>query len=112
MDSIAKWGVSGVLARSAGLKKDLRLMYNTTYANYYFLKIRSFIGKNGDCYDRYLIRMREMIESVNIISQVINNLTNVSNKFSNKNNSNQFYSYMDYLSSYKNNSLKRFKQST
>lgn len=112
LDSITKWGVSGVLARSSGLRKDLRLMYNTTYANYYFLKIRSFIGKNGDCYDRYLIRMREMIESVNIISQVINNLTNVSNKFSVNNNSNQFYSYMDYISSYKNTSLKRFKQTT
>ncbi len=112
LDSVIKWGVSGVLARSAGLRKDLRLMYNTTYANYYFLKIRSFIGKNGDCYDRYLIRMREMIESINIISQIINNLTCVSKKFLVQNNSNQFYSYMDYMTSYKTNSLKRFKQTS
>ena len=68
---IFNWGLSGVLARSTGIKRDIRLSFFETYANYYFLQIRSFIGLNGDCYDRYLIRMREMIESTHIILQII-----------------------------------------
>jgi NADH:ubiquinone oxidoreductase subunit D len=101
-----------VLARSVGLMRDLRLSYNETYANYYYLTIRSFIGRNGDCYDRYLIRMREMVESLNIISQVINNLTNISKNSINDNASSIFFPYLDYISSYKLKSNKRFKQST
>ena len=62
-------------ARSAGIKRDLRLSYFETYANYYYLNIRSFVGYTGDCYDRYLIRMREMNESLHIITQVINKIT-------------------------------------
>jgi NADH:ubiquinone oxidoreductase subunit D len=104
-----------VLARSTGLLKDLRLSYNETYANYYYLNIRSFFGQNGDCYDRYLIRMREMIESVNIISQVTN-IINLSNKNIQKKSftksKNYFFSYLDYLNSYNLSSNKRFKQST
>lgn len=67
------WGITGPLARSAGLRRDLRLNYAETYGNYYYLTIRSFIGENGDCYDRFLIRMREMVESIHIILQIISN---------------------------------------
>ncbi len=120
---ISRWGFSGVLARSIGFKRDLRLSFNETYANYYYLNVRSFTGRNGDCYDRYLIRMREMVESLNIISQVVSNLTDFKFKVLSKKNVNGdekfisnksdiFYSYLDYLSSNKLSSYKRFKQST
>ncbi len=69
-----KWGVSGVLARSVGLNRDIRLNLFESYAGYYFLNIRSFLGYSGDCYDRYLIRLREMTESSHIILQIIQNL--------------------------------------
>ena len=42
-----------------------------TYANYYHIYFRTFIGQNGDSYDRYLIRMNEMSESISIINQAI-----------------------------------------
>ena len=59
------------MSRSAGLKRDLRMDKFDTYANYYHLHFRTFIGQNGDSYDRYLLRMNEMSESINIINQSI-----------------------------------------
>lgn len=69
-----KFNASGVVLRSTGFKKDLRLIKNESYSFYWFIKFNSFIGKRGDCYDRFLIRIREMYESINIIFQVINNV--------------------------------------
>ena len=69
------YGLTGVMARSAGIKRDLRLSKLETYANYYYLNFRSYIGQHGDSYDRFLIRMNEMSESLNIITQVIHNIT-------------------------------------
>jgi NADH:ubiquinone oxidoreductase subunit D len=63
--------LTGVLQRSVGIKKDIRLDKFLTYANYKFLSINSYIGKNGDSYDRFLIRINEQIESINIINQLI-----------------------------------------
>jgi len=68
------------MSRSVGLKRDLRLNRLETYANYYYLNFRSYIGQHGDCYDRFLIRMNEMSESVNIINQSINKITTFKNK--------------------------------
>lgn len=76
-DFVYKWGASGPLARSAGLKQDARISYNETYSSYYYMNVRSFTGTYGDCYDRYLIRMREMAESIHIILQVIDNWVNI-----------------------------------
>ena len=67
------FGTSGVLLRSSGVKKDLRLLRHTTYSYYWYLKFRSFIGRNGDCFDRFNIRLREMLESVYIIYQILPN---------------------------------------
>jgi len=67
------------MSRSVGLKRDLRLSRLETYANYYYLNFRSYTGINGDCYDRFLIRMNEMCESLNIVNQVINKLTKFNN---------------------------------
>ena len=70
-----KYGLTGVMSRCTGIKRDIRLSKLETYSNYYYLNFRSFIGQHGDCYDRYLIRMSEMTESLNIINQVINKIT-------------------------------------
>jgi NADH:ubiquinone oxidoreductase subunit D len=69
------YGLTGVMARCTGLKRDLRLDRLETYANYYHLNFRSYIGQKGDSFDRYLLRMNEMTESLNIINQVIYKLT-------------------------------------
>ena len=74
------YGLTGVMSRSAGLKRDLRMDKFDTYANYYHLYFRTYTGQNGDSYDRYLIRMNEMSESVNIINQSIFKLTSKKQK--------------------------------
>ena len=68
------FAASGVVARSAGFRKDLRLLKTTTYSYYWYLKFRSFLGRMGDCFDRFIIRIREMLESVFISYQVLSNL--------------------------------------
>lgn len=98
------WGLTGVLSRSTGIKRDIRLSFFETYANYYYLNIRSFIGYNGDCYDRYLIRMREMVESIHIILQIINKLNLNKKKLKTKNN---FFHYLNYNNNTKIKPLKK-----
>ncbi|MBY3397601.1 NADH-quinone oxidoreductase subunit D [Rhizobium laguerreae] len=63
------WGFSGVLVRGSGAAWDLRRA--NPYECYSDLEFDIPIGKNGDCYDRYLIRMQEMRESVRIMSQCV-----------------------------------------
>ena len=75
------YGLTGVMSRSVGLKRDLRLSKLETYSNYYYLNFRSFLGQHGDSYDRFLIRMNEMSESLNICNQVINKIK--TNRFNN-----------------------------
>jgi NADH-quinone oxidoreductase subunit D len=70
-----EYGLTGVMARSTGLKRDLRLDKMETYANYYYLNFRSYFGQHGDSYDRFLIRMNEMSESINIMNQVISKIS-------------------------------------
>lgn len=72
-DYVLNWGITGPVGRSAGVKSDLRVNYTETYGSYYYLHMRSFLGEYGDCYDRFLIRMREMSESIYIILQILNN---------------------------------------
>jgi NADH:ubiquinone oxidoreductase subunit D len=80
------YGLTGVMSRSVGIKRDLRLNKLETYAGYYFLNFRGFLGQHGDCYDRFLIRMNEMVESLNIINQVIYKIIKYNNKNSNIHN--------------------------
>lgn len=54
------------MLRCVGFKYDLRLHNNYTYSYYSYVKFCSFISLNGDCYDRFLLRMYEVIESLNI----------------------------------------------
>lgn len=63
--------LTGVMARCTGLTYDIRLDSLNTYASYYGMDFKSYISVNGDSYDRYLLRMSEMYESLNIINQAI-----------------------------------------
>jgi NADH-quinone oxidoreductase subunit D len=63
------WGFSGVMVRGSGMAWDLRRAQ--PYEIYNELDFKIPIGKNGDCYDRYLCRVDEMRESVNIMLQCI-----------------------------------------
>ena len=75
------WGFSGVMLRGSGIPWDLRKMQ--PYENYSDLNFYIPVGVNGDCYDRYLIRMEEMRQSTSIISQIINKIPEGSVKSSN-----------------------------
>ena len=52
------WGFSGVMVRGSGIQWDLRRAQ--PYESYDEYEFQIPIGKNGDCYDRYLCRMEEM----------------------------------------------------
>ena len=67
-----EWGFSGVMVRGSGAAWDLRK--SQPYECYNEMDFDIPIGKNGDCYDRYLIRMQEMRESVKIIKQCVERL--------------------------------------
>ena len=64
---ILDWGFSGVMVRGSGLAWDLRRAQPYELYDEFDFKIP--VGKNGDCYDRYLVRMAEMRESVKIMQQ-------------------------------------------
>ncbi len=66
---ILDWGFSGPMVRGSGLAWDLRRAQ--PYECYDEFDFQVPVGKNGDCYDRYLVRMAEMRESVKIIRQAI-----------------------------------------
>jgi NADH-quinone oxidoreductase subunit D len=102
------YSVSGPVIRSIGIKKDIRLLKSETYASYWFLSMHSFLGKRGDSYDRFLIRIREMYESINIVFQVLSNLTNNdSNVLKNKKKT-DFFSFFNLL--YKERSIQLNKK--
>ena len=63
---------SGVMLRSAGVNWDLRK--NNSYEIYDLIDFKVPIGKNGDCFDRYLMRVEELKQSVKIINFCINNI--------------------------------------
>jgi len=71
---ILDWGFSGVMVRGSGLAWDLRRAQ--PYECYDEFEFDIPVGKNGDCYDRYLCRMQEMRESVKIILQACEKLRN------------------------------------
>lgn len=63
--------ISGVIARSCGLKYDARSSFQTTYAFYKYLNFKIFTGDFGDLYDRMLLMVGEIVESVLIIVQTL-----------------------------------------
>lgn len=75
MSDAIDYGLTGVMLRSTGVKRDIRLDVNETYANYFYLNFRSYYSSNGDSYDRYLLRMSEMFESLYMIGQLLRKLS-------------------------------------
>lgn len=61
------WGFSGVMLRGSGIPWDLRK--TQPYEIYKELNFSVPVGNNGDCFDRYLIRIEEMKQSLIIIEQ-------------------------------------------
>ncbi|MFC1618727.1 NADH dehydrogenase (quinone) subunit D [Candidatus Neomarinimicrobiota bacterium] len=70
-DAIA-YGLTGPVARAAGVDYDLRV--REPYSSYEDFDFDVIIGENGDVYDRYMVRMNEMWESLKICRQVLENL--------------------------------------
>lgn len=105
------YGVTGPVIRSVGVKKDMRFLKSETYGHYWFLSLQGYLGKRGDSYDRFLIRIREMYESVNIVFQILSNLTNLAYKdnvsYTSSNSKVNFFSFFDTLYSHKSNKLNR-----
>jgi NADH-quinone oxidoreductase subunit D len=69
---ILDYGFSGVMVRGSGMAWDLRRAQ--PYECYDEFEFEIPVGKNGDCYDRYLCRMEEMRQSVSIIKQAVGKL--------------------------------------
>lgn len=69
LDECWAWGFSGVMVRGSGAAWDLRK--SQPYECYEEFDFDIPVGKNGDCYDRYLIRMEEMRQSTSIMKQAI-----------------------------------------
>ena len=72
LDDAWAWGFSGVMVRGSGAAWDLRK--SQPYECYPEMEFDIPIGKNGDCYDRYLIRMEEMRQSAKIMRQCVERL--------------------------------------
>jgi len=66
------WGFSGVMVRGSGAAWDLRKAQ--PYECYDEMDFDIPVGKNGDCYDRYCIRMEEMRQSIRIMRQCVDRL--------------------------------------
>lgn len=66
------WGFSGVMLRGSGLNFDLRKQQ--PYEVYDSMDFDTFTGTNGDCYDRYILRIAEMRQSLSIIKQCLEKL--------------------------------------
>jgi NADH-quinone oxidoreductase subunit D len=73
LEDALSWGFTGVLVRGSGAAWDLRR--SQPYECYSDLEFDVAVGKNGDCYDRYLIRMFEMRQSARIMKQCVELLT-------------------------------------
>jgi NADH-quinone oxidoreductase subunit D len=66
------WGCTGPIARASGVVRDLRK--DEPYLAYGDLDFKVICATAGDCLARYQVRMREMVESVKIIKQAIENM--------------------------------------
>lgn len=65
-------GFSGVMLRGSGLNWDLRI--SQSYDVYPLIKFKVPVGTKGDCFDRYLLRMEEIRESLSIVLQCLNQM--------------------------------------
>lgn len=67
-----RWGFTGPMLRASGVAWDIRKA--EPYEVYDKMNFQIPIGKNGDCYDRYLVRLLEMRESIKIIQQCLDQM--------------------------------------
>ncbi|MBW6418135.1 MULTISPECIES: NADH-quinone oxidoreductase subunit D [Celeribacter] len=72
------WGFSGVMVRGSGMAWDLRR--SQPYECYDEFDFQIPVGTNGDCYDRYMVRMQEMTEATKIIKQCVAKLREPENQ--------------------------------
>jgi NADH-quinone oxidoreductase subunit C/D len=71
-DEAVEWGVTGPGLRSAGVEWDYRK--KRPYSGYENFEFDIPLGNNGDCFDRSVIRMEEMRQSLRIVQQCVNNM--------------------------------------
>jgi len=71
-DDALDWGFSGVMLRGSGHEWDLRR--SQPYELYEQIPFDIPVGSTGDCYDRYIIRVQEMRQSIRIIEYCLNNI--------------------------------------
>lgn len=95
-DDAITYGLTGVMLRSVGIKRDIRIDVNETYANYFYLNFKSFYSNNGDSFDRYLLRMSEMFESLSIITQVLSRLHSIKRNKLNTRALAQYHTFSEY----------------
>lgn len=69
-----EWGFSGPMLRGSGISWDIRKVQ--PYDAYGKVDFKVPVGINGDCYDRYLVRVEELRQSVDIILQCLNQMPN------------------------------------
>jgi NADH-quinone oxidoreductase subunit D len=81
-DALA-WGLSGPCLRASGINWDIRKAQ--PYMGYETYEFNVPLGEHGDVYDRYIIRMHEMRESVRIIKQAIKRLGSAKGSFRSEN---------------------------
>jgi len=72
LDDAMNYGATGPILRACGIPYDLRKAH--PYSSYDHFDFDIPIARNGDVYDRYLVRMQEMRESVKIVKQALDNL--------------------------------------
>ena len=72
LDQAFEWGFSGVMLRGSGAAWDLRK--SQPYETYDEYEFDVPVGKNGDCWDRYLCRVEEMRQSLSIMKQAISKM--------------------------------------
>jgi len=66
-----QYSISGLIARSSGLFLDCRLRAPTQYASYPSMSFSSFLGRRGDNFDRFLLRVKETVECFHLLAQVL-----------------------------------------
>ena len=68
-DKAVEYGVVGPVARASGIRYDVRV--DNPYAAYDKLKVNAVTEKNGDSFSRLMVRLGEVVESINILEQCL-----------------------------------------